>query len=231
LCENWRQVSGLSNKLYLNQPFKLRLPGIDCLVEFVNAKGPGCLVFKKDLKRAFRQILIDPADCPLLGTCIDDGLYFHTSLPFSLLSATLICQHTTKSITYILNKEAILVDVYIDDFYGVDIPSSAESSFLQMNTLFDELGVLAFPEKDAPPCTQMLCLGAKHKSGQAYFLTCNDVSFASTGAVFQIYRTKTIQFHQRLHVLEILLPFLPNSILCPVSALLIYFKQTVSELE
>ena len=113
--EGFSVNDGISNELYLDQPFKLWLPGIDCLVDFVNAKGQGCLVFKKDLKRAFRQIPVDPADYPLLGMCIDDGLYFHSLLPFGL-SATMVCQCTTKSIVYILNEEGLSVDVSIDDF-------------------------------------------------------------------------------------------------------------------
>ena len=157
--EGFSVNDGISNELYLDQPFRLRLPGIDRLVDFVNAKGQGCLVFEKDLKRAFRQIPVDLTDYPLLGMCIDDGLYFHSSLPFGLRSTTMICQRTTKSIVYILNGEGISVDVYIDDFYGAEVPSAAEPSFLRMNSLFDELGVLASPDKDTPPCTHMICLG------------------------------------------------------------------------
>ena len=71
--------------------------------------------------------------------CIDDGLYFHSSLPFGIGSATMICQRTTKSIVYILNEKGISVDVYIDDFYGAEVPSFAEPSFLRMNSFFDEL--------------------------------------------------------------------------------------------
>ena len=37
---------GIRSDQYLVQFFKLRLPGIDRLVEFVNAKGSGCHVFK-----------------------------------------------------------------------------------------------------------------------------------------------------------------------------------------
>lgn len=39
---------GISKDHFLDQFFKLRLPGIDRLVEFINAKGRGCRVFKKD---------------------------------------------------------------------------------------------------------------------------------------------------------------------------------------
>ena len=150
---------GISSDHYLDQFFKLRLPGIDRLVEFVNAKGRGCHVFKKDLQRTYRQIPIDPQDYPLLGLYIDGSLYFHTALPFGLCSATMSCQRTTKSVAYILNTEGISIDVYINDFYGTESSDSSEFSFQQMNSLFAELGLMDAPEKDTLPSHEMLCLG------------------------------------------------------------------------
>ena len=64
------------------QPFHLRLPGIDRLVKVINSKGLGCRVFKKDLKRAYRQIPVDPNDYHLLGMYTDGQFYFHTVMPF-----------------------------------------------------------------------------------------------------------------------------------------------------
>ena len=46
-------------------------------------------MFLKDLKRAYRQIPVDPADYHLLSMCIDGLFYFHTTLPFGLRSATI----------------------------------------------------------------------------------------------------------------------------------------------
>ena len=40
---------GIACDEYLSQPFHLCLPGVDRLVEFINLKGPGCLVFKETL--------------------------------------------------------------------------------------------------------------------------------------------------------------------------------------
>jgi len=68
----------------------------------------------------------------------------------------MICQRTTESI---LNSEGISVDVYIDDFYGAECTASSEQGFERLNSLFDELGIIAVPEKDSPPCHEMLCLG------------------------------------------------------------------------
>ena len=51
---------GIPADTYLGDQFKLRLPGKDRLVEFILAKGRNCLVFKKDLRRAYRQFPVDP---------------------------------------------------------------------------------------------------------------------------------------------------------------------------
>ena len=47
---------------YLGQNIVLKFPTVDALVEIVVSKGSGCLMFKKDLKRAYRQIPVDPKD-------------------------------------------------------------------------------------------------------------------------------------------------------------------------
>ena len=49
-----------------------------------------------------------------------------------------------------------------------------------------------------------------------------DFVLAPEGAFLQIRATKTIQFKQR--ILSIRLPFIPNSPLCPVSALINHFR-------
>lgn len=66
-------------------------------------------------------------------------------------------------------------------------------------------------------------------SNKAYFLIRSDVSFSAAATVLRVYRTKTIQFHQC--VLEIPLPLIPNSILCPVSALKNYISLVPAPLE
>ena len=64
----------------------------------------------------------------------DGNFYFHSAFPFGLRSATLACQRTTQSVAYILNITGILVDVYIDDFYGACRPSHSHSAFQRINT-------------------------------------------------------------------------------------------------
>jgi len=157
--DNLSVNSGISKDSYLDIPYTLRLPGIDRLVTFINHYGQGCHVFKKDLSRAYRQLPVDPRDYHLLGFQVDGQFYFHTRFPFGLRSAALACQRTNRAVVYILNQMDILVDVYIDDFYGAASSDQSASSFQKMNSVFSDLGLAASAEKDVSPCTNMICLG------------------------------------------------------------------------
>ena len=57
----------IPNDSYLDEPLALRLPGTGTLVAIILQKGPECLLFKKDLSRAYRPLRIDPQDFYLLG--------------------------------------------------------------------------------------------------------------------------------------------------------------------
>jgi len=159
--DNMSVNSGIPKDTYLDMPYTLRLPGVDRLVSFINKFGQGCHVFKKDLSRAYRQIPVDPKDYHLLGFQVAGQFYFHTRFPFGLRSAALACQRTNKAVVYILNNMDILVDVYIDDFYGAATPEVSTTVFQRMNSVFHELGLIASPDKDVSPCTRMICLGVE----------------------------------------------------------------------
>ena len=151
--------SGIPLNTYLDSPFKLRLPGIDRLCELILSKGRGCLVYKKDLQHAYRQIPIDPRDYHLLGFNFDNQFYFDTRCPFGLRTSAMICQRTTKAVIYIFTQSGFSADVYLDDFYGAEAPALATSAFVTLQTLFDSLGLASSPEKDSPPAVEMVCLG------------------------------------------------------------------------
>lgn len=150
---------GISQDTYLGEHFKLRLPGIDRLVEFILEKGRNCLIFKKDLRRAYRQFPVDPKDYNLLGFCYKGKFYFDTRCPFGLRSSAMICQRTTKAVVHIFTEQGFFADVYLDDFYGAEYPSLAAQAFSCLGQLFQHLGLDSSPEKDSPPSTSMICLG------------------------------------------------------------------------
>ena len=147
--------SAIPLNTYLDSPFKLRLPGIDRLCELILSKGHGCLIYKKDLQRAYRQIRIDPRDYHLLGFNFDNQFYFDTRCPFSLRTSAMICQRTTKAVIYIFTQSAFSADVYLDDFYGAEVPALANTAFATLHSL----GLVSSPDKDSPPAVEMVCLG------------------------------------------------------------------------
>lgn len=150
---------GIAAASYLNEPYKLRLPGIDRLCQFILQHGRGCLLYKKDLRRAYRQLPIDPKDYHLLGFTFNGRLYFDTRCPFGLRTSAMICQRTTSAVIYIFTQRGYTADVYLDDFYGAECPDGAFNAFHELQSLFDRLGLQASPEKDCPPATTMICLG------------------------------------------------------------------------
>ena len=141
--------SGITASSYLNKPYKLRLPGIDRLCQFILHHGCGCLLYKKDLRRAYRQLPIDPKDYHLLGFTFNGRLYFDTRCPFGLRTSAMICQRTTSAVIYIFTQHGYTADVYLDDFYGAERPDRAFDAFHQLQSLFDRLGLQASPEKDS----------------------------------------------------------------------------------
>ena len=146
-----------SPKTLLDEPFYLSIPHS---TDLIITKGLGCFLFRKDLKRAYRQIPVDPRDYNLLGYYWNDPLYFDLVLPFGLRSATLACQRTTNAIVHIFysiyHHQCMN---YIDDFGGVvSSHDDALAAFQELETLFNHLGLESSLEKDCPPSTRMVFL-------------------------------------------------------------------------
>ena len=59
--------AGIPTGLCLAKEFALVYLTVDVIADRVAALGPGCLLFKRDLRRAYRQFPLDHYDYPLLG--------------------------------------------------------------------------------------------------------------------------------------------------------------------
>ena len=68
---------------YLDSYFTLQYPSIDHIIDKVKAMGPGSLLYKVDIRRAFRHIRIDPGDIDLLGLHYKHT-YLDRSMPFRI---------------------------------------------------------------------------------------------------------------------------------------------------
>ncbi|KAI8490894.1 hypothetical protein Bbelb_313130 [Branchiostoma belcheri] len=61
--------AGIPTDSYLGERLVLKYPSVDDFLSIVVRLGPGCLLYKRDLKRAYRQLYVDPGDYHLLGFC------------------------------------------------------------------------------------------------------------------------------------------------------------------
>ena len=96
--------------------------------------------YDTDSKRTYRQFPIDPKDYEHLGFQWDGFFLFDTRCPFGLRSPVLICQRTTRAVIHVFTNGSYTADVYLNDFYGTEYPSTASAAFERLQELFDELG-------------------------------------------------------------------------------------------
>ena len=145
---------GVDKSKYLGKDIVLKFPTVDKLAEVMVRKGVGCLMFKRDLKRYYRQIFVDLVDAVKLGY-----MYFDAALPISLTSSAHIAQRITNAVIFILRKRGICGVNYIDDIGCAASPAEAQQQFDDVGSPLQELGILESAAKASPPSTKMLFLG------------------------------------------------------------------------
>jgi len=151
--------SGVSVTNYLGEEVSTTYPRVDDLVDLVHKQGKGCLLFKKDLKKAYRQIPIDPKDIPLLGYRWRGSLYFDCALPMGLRSSAYICQRVTTAVSYIMGERGFSILNYLDDFAGAERPETAGKAYMTLEGILDQLGLRESPGKACSPSQVMSFLG------------------------------------------------------------------------
>lgn len=161
-CKASRVNLGIDKDTFLGEPFKLALPSVDRIVDCINAYGRGCLLFKRDLKRAYRQFPVDPADYNKLGFSWKGHIYIDKRLAMGLRSAATCCQRSTMAVGFIFQQERDRdLIVYLDDFNGV-VPKSLEAAlkdFEALGLLLSDIGLEESLDKAIPPSTSCIMLG------------------------------------------------------------------------
>ena len=150
---------GISKDYYLGEKTNLTFPRVDDLVALIKIKGRNCHLYKRDLKRAYRQIPVDPIDVPLLGYSFDEVFYFDLFLSMGLRSACYICQRVTNAITYMCQMLQIAVINFLDDFGGAEKPELSSKAFQELGNLISSCGTEESKEKACSPSTKMVFTG------------------------------------------------------------------------
>ena len=116
-------------------------------------------MFKRDLKKAYRQIPIDPGEVHLLGYCFHGHLYCDRVLPMGLRSACQACQRVTNAVAFAFSKMGFSLVNYIDDLAGAEVPCRADEGYSKLGALLHDVGLAESHDKACPPSTNMTFLG------------------------------------------------------------------------
>ena len=80
---------GIPSDSFLGEPLGLKYSTIDAIVNVIVALGRGCLPYKRNPRKAYRQFPVDSRDYSLLGYTWDGQFYFDTVLTMGLRSAAM----------------------------------------------------------------------------------------------------------------------------------------------
>ena len=152
---------GISKEKYLGEIIDLHYASVEQVCEMVLSVGPGAVIYKRDLRHAYRQIPVDPADYCYLGYFWKDLLYFDTVLAMGQRNAAMACTRTTKSIMFMHGEAGYLGTNYLDDLIGVANYSVGTEAYEHLGELLEELGLLENLAKACPPSTVQLVLGVE----------------------------------------------------------------------
>ena len=151
--------AAVQKNVYLGSHFVLKYPSLDDITTELRKLGPGALIYKVNISRAFRHIRIDPGDIDLLGIR-HKSLFLDGSLPFGFRLGSGIFERYSDAIRYIMKNfgHNALMN-YIDDLIYIGLPSKIYNSYSQLLSLLEELGLEISQSKLVPPSTSVVCLG------------------------------------------------------------------------
>ena len=150
--------TGSAKDIYLGTPFVLKLPTIDHITKQIRSLGKGCMIYKNDIKRAFRHVKLDPRDYDLLGLC-QYKWFLDTCLPFGFRHGSALFQRLSDAVRHMMRQRGHDVINYIDDILGIELPSRVDASFDALSSLLERLGFEISHNKLVTPATCVNCLG------------------------------------------------------------------------
>jgi hypothetical protein len=150
---------------YMGESYKLLLPTVDDFARVLAFFGRGTYMWGLDLRRAFRQIRIDPLDWPLIGLSWDGCYYTNISVAFGIRHGAAFTQRVSQAVCDILGAEQITSIPYIDDFIGGQPSLSlATAAYNRSLHLFAELGLDLNPKKCTSPTTTITWIGVTYNT-------------------------------------------------------------------
>ena len=149
----------ISKTEYLGDHVEVVFPKVDDFIELIKVKGQGCLLYKKDLRKAYRQLKIDPHDLNLVSFVWGKHIFCDTVVSMGLRSAAMMCQQFTNAISFIMWRFGIAILNYLDDLAGAEKKDNALFAYGCLGRVLEKCGIEESPEKSCPPSEIMVFLG------------------------------------------------------------------------
>ena len=157
--KNFSVNAGVIKDIYLGSSFVLNYPSVDDIVKKIVELGPGSLLYKVDISRAFRQLKVDPGDLDLLGFK-HKSYFIDQSVPFGYRHGSVFFEKVTDSIRYFMRQQGFPhLYNYVDNLIYCGFPSNIHQSFENLLELLTQLGLTINPKKLVAPSTSLICLG------------------------------------------------------------------------
>ena len=151
--------SSIDTGNFCGTPMDLKYPTPDDLAKIVLKKGKNARIFKRDLKKCYRQFFMDPASIALLGYLFQGEIYFDVTLSMGSRSTAYCCQRTTNCITFIFQKHGFEDVNYLDDLGAADTIDRAETAFRTLGQIIYNIGMQEVTEKAQAPAPIATFLG------------------------------------------------------------------------
>ena len=103
---------GISKDMYLNESIDVHYASVEEVCRMVLAVGRGALIYKRDLRHAYRQFPVDPRDYRYLGYYWDNNYFFDTVLCMGQRNAGMGCGRSTKAVIYMHEQSGYTATSY-----------------------------------------------------------------------------------------------------------------------
>ena len=157
----WEEGSvneNISKEAFQGQPMDQKYPSVDHLVKIIRKKGRNCKLMKRDLRKAFKQMHMDPGSIHLLGYSYDGWLFFDVMLSMGSGLATYCCQRVTSAVIFVIEKEGWDSLNYLDDLGAAETEDMAQIRFEVLGNILDRFGIWESKSKACAPSCIMVFL-------------------------------------------------------------------------
>ena len=166
---------------------------VDLAVKKLQQLGPGALMAKMDVQRAYRNIPVAPDDRRLLGFQWQSQVYIDKALPFGLRSAPLIFSAVADTLLWIMTRRGVAWAIhYVDDFLTMGGSQSDEChrNMALMHDTCAQAGLPLEPSKTQGPVSKLTFLGIELDS-TAMEIRLPDEKLAQTINIIAQWRHRT----------------------------------------